>query len=82
VRLRFKTDRIFMNRSPLFTPGRIGHVALKNRLAVAPMTRVTATVDGDATERMKSYYQDFARGGFGLVISEGIYIDRATMCAQ
>ena len=66
-----------MNRSPLFTPGRIGHVALKNRLAVAPMTRVTATVDGHATERMKSYYQDFARGGFGLVISEGIYIDRA-----
>ncbi|WP_339025816.1 hypothetical protein [Leclercia pneumoniae] len=41
------------------------------------MTRVTATVDGHATERMKAYYQDFARGGFGLVISEGIYIDRA-----
>ncbi|KKY87604.1 NADH:flavin oxidoreductase [Enterobacter cloacae] len=66
-----------MNSSPLLIPGRIGHVALKNRLVVAPMTRVTATVDGHATERMKAYYQDFARGGFGLVISEGIYIDRA-----
>lgn len=66
-----------MNTSPLFTPGRIGHVELKNRLVVAPMTRVTATVDGNATERMQAYYADFARGGFALIISEGIYIDRA-----
>ncbi len=66
-----------MNTSPLFTPGRIGTLALKNRLTVAPMTRVSASEDGVAGERMKAYYRDFARGGFGLVISEGIYIDRA-----
>lgn len=65
-----------MNTLSLFTPGRIGKVALKNRLVVAPMTRVTASEDGIASERMKLYYEDFARGGFGLVVSEGIYIDR------
>ncbi|MDK4746144.1 NADH:flavin oxidoreductase [Leclercia adecarboxylata] len=66
-----------MNRSSLFTPGHIGKVVLKNRLVVAPMTRVTASEDGIASERMKLYYEDFARGGFALVISEGIYIDKA-----
>ncbi|MDY0921635.1 MULTISPECIES: NADH:flavin oxidoreductase [unclassified Leclercia] len=66
-----------MKTLSLFTPGHIGNVALKNRLAVAPMTRVTASEEGIASERMKAYYEDFARGGFGLVISEGIYIDKA-----
>ncbi|MGN6122121.1 MAG: NADH:flavin oxidoreductase [Sphingomonas oligoaromativorans] len=54
----------------------IGHT-IKNRLAVAPMTRVTATEDGRATETMSRYYERFSRGGFGLVLSEGIYPDQA-----
>lgn len=66
-----------MNTLSLFTPGSIGKLALKNRLVVAPMTRVTASGEGIASDRMKAYYEDFARGGFGLVISEGIYIDQA-----
>lgn len=53
-----------------------GHT-LKNRLSVAPMTRITATQDGRATETMTRYYARFARGGFGTVITEGIYTDRA-----
>ncbi|PKH26661.1 NADH:flavin oxidoreductase [Enterobacterales bacterium CwR94] len=66
-----------MKTSSLFMPGKIGNVLLKNRLVVAPMTRVTASEDGIASDRMKTYYEDFARGGFALVISEGIYIDTA-----
>jgi 2,4-dienoyl-CoA reductase-like NADH-dependent reductase (Old Yellow Enzyme family) len=58
-------------------PCAIGRMTLKNRLAVAPMTRVSATGDGRATERMARYYAAFAEGGFGLVISEGIYTDKA-----
>ena len=46
---------------------------LRNRLAVAPMSRVSATDDGLATNRMKRYYREFARGGFGIVITEGTY---------
>jgi len=54
----------------------IGELRLKNRLAVAPMTRISATEYGDATATMARYYERFAKGGFGLVISEGIYTDR------
>lgn len=48
---------------------------LKNRLVVAPMSRVSATVEGVPTERMASYYASFAEGGFSLIITEGIYTD-------
>ena len=61
----------------LFETARIGGLTTKNRLGVAPMTRVTATEDGHATETMTRYYERFARGGFGLVITEGIYTDQA-----
>lgn len=61
----------------LFAPLTIDRMALRNRLAVAPMTRVSAGADGCATEHMQRYYGAFAEGGFGLVITEGIYTDKA-----
>ena len=48
---------------------------LQNRLVVAPMSRVSAIDGGLASDRMKSYYRDFASGGFGIVITEGTYTD-------
>jgi len=63
--------------SSLFTPTDIANLKIRNRFAVAPMTRVTATEDGRATETMARYYERFARGGFGLVVTEGIYTDQA-----
>lgn len=63
--------------SPLYAPREVRNVKLGNRLAVAPMTRVTATETGVPTETMAAYYERFARGGFGLVITEGSYIDKA-----
>ena len=50
---------------------------LRNRLAVAPMTRVSATEHGVPTQTMHDYYLRFAKGGFGLVVTEGIYTDKA-----
>lgn len=61
----------------LFAPIDINGRTVKNRLAVAPMTRITATEDGRVTETMTRYYERFARGGFGTVITEGIYTDQA-----
>jgi 2,4-dienoyl-CoA reductase-like NADH-dependent reductase (Old Yellow Enzyme family) len=62
----------------LFTPLRVGSgLSLSNRLAVAPMTRVSATADGHATKQMADYYEAFVAGGFGLVITEGVYTDNA-----
>lgn len=63
--------------APLLSPFSIGTLSLKNRIAVAPMTRVSATEDGHATDDMVRYYQRFAAGGFGLVITEGTYPDMA-----
>ncbi|WAC93845.1 NADH:flavin oxidoreductase [Mycobacterium sp. Aquia_213] len=59
----------------LFTPTTIGGVDLTNRVALSPMTRVSATAEGLATDRMGTYYRIFAEGGFGLLITEGIYTD-------
>jgi 2,4-dienoyl-CoA reductase-like NADH-dependent reductase (Old Yellow Enzyme family) len=61
----------------LFEPLALGSLALPNRLAVAPMTRVSASADGVPTARMADYYAQFAQGGFGLVITEGLYTDEA-----
>lgn len=60
---------------PALTAYRIGALTLDNRFAVAPMTRVSATPDGAATSEMADYYADFARGGFGLLLTEGTYTD-------
>jgi len=59
------------------TPIELGKYTLRNRLAVAPMTRVSARPDGEPTVDMVDYYGEFAEGGFGLVISEGTYLDAA-----
>ncbi len=61
----------------LFTPFRVGDLEIGNRLAVAPMTRVSATEQGCATPKMADYYRRFAAGGFGLILTEGIYTDQA-----
>ncbi|RON10204.1 NADH:flavin oxidoreductase [Pseudomonas brassicacearum] len=55
----------------------IKNVRLANRLAVAPMTRVSATEEGLLTQTMHDYYVRFAKGGFGLIITEGLYTDQA-----
>ncbi|MFN3726001.1 MAG: NADH:flavin oxidoreductase [Allosphingosinicella sp.] len=60
----------------LFDPLTLGGLEMRNRLAVAPMTRVSATEAGHATDRMADYYVAFAEGGFGLVITEGLYTDQ------
>ncbi len=59
----------------LFSPVRIDSLELANRAVVAPMTRTSAGQDGVATDQMASYYARYARGGFGLIITEGTFTD-------
>ena len=40
----------------------------ESRLSVTPMTRISATQDGRATETTTRHYERFARGGFGTVV--------------
>jgi 2,4-dienoyl-CoA reductase-like NADH-dependent reductase (Old Yellow Enzyme family) len=62
---------------PALEPIRLGRHDLTNRLAVAPMTRVSAAPNGVPGLDMADYYAEFASGGFGLVITEGTYPDTA-----
>ncbi|UOQ91511.1 NADH:flavin oxidoreductase [Halobacillus shinanisalinarum] len=61
--------------SNLFNPIELGSTKLENRIGVAPMTRTSGTSEGLVTDQMVSYYSKFARGGFGLIITEGVYPD-------
>jgi 2,4-dienoyl-CoA reductase-like NADH-dependent reductase (Old Yellow Enzyme family) len=58
----------------LFRPLSFGRTTLRNRVAMAPMTRRRAP-DGVPREDVAAYYRRRAEGGVGLVISEGTYID-------
>jgi 2,4-dienoyl-CoA reductase-like NADH-dependent reductase (Old Yellow Enzyme family) len=59
----------------LFDATEIRGRKLANRLVVAPMTRVSATAAGVPTQEMADYYEAFAAGGFGMIITEGTYTD-------
>ena len=59
----------------IFAAGEIAGVKMANRCIVSPMTRTSATVDGIVTDQMADYYARFARGGWGMVMTEGVYID-------
>lgn len=68
---------MFHQSSSLFKAFRIGEtLSVTNRFAVAPMTRVSACQNGSSNERMERYYRRFGEGGFGLVITEGLYTDQ------
>lgn len=53
----------------LFTPVKLGEIALQNRVVMAPMTRNRAAEDGVPTELMAEHYGQ--RGDAGLIVAEG-----------
>lgn len=54
----------------LLSPGRIGRLELGNRIAMAPMGVEIVDADGLVREPLIRYYEERARGGAGLLISE------------
>lgn len=64
-----------MKYHPIFQKANIWQRELINRTVVAPMSRVSATEEGLATDEMMDYYSAFATGGFSVIITEGIYTD-------
>ena len=59
----------------IFAAGEIKGVKMANRCVVSSLTRASATEDGIVTDQMAEYYARYARGGWGLVMTEGVYID-------
>ena len=61
--------------SNLFSESKIDGLTIANRLVVAPMTRVSASQEGVPSDIMQRHYQDYSEGGWGLILTEGTYID-------
>ncbi|MGL6016094.1 MAG: FAD-dependent oxidoreductase, partial [Selenomonadaceae bacterium] len=59
----------------LFKPGKIGTMEIKNRMIVPPMLTEYAAEDGSLTERYIRYYEEKAKGGWGLIICEDTSVD-------
>ena len=54
----------------LFSPARIGSMEVRNRLVMAPMGVEIVGDDGTANEAITAYYEERARGGVGLIVTE------------
>lgn len=59
-----------MNYEMLFSPMKIGNCEIKNRIVMSPMLMGFGQFDGCATEQMMDYYEERAKGGTGLIITE------------
>ena len=59
----------------LFAPGRIGPLALRNRILMAPMEKNLATAAGAVTQRYVDYCEARAAGGAALLFLESMYVD-------
>ena len=57
-----------MTNYKLFTATKVGSIALKNHIVMAPMTRCRA-IDNTPNDLMAIYYQQ--RASAGLIITEG-----------
>ncbi len=55
----------------LFTPTKLGALALENRVVMAPLTRRRSSEDGVPGDLVVEYYRQ--RAGLGLIVSEGTF---------
>ncbi|MBQ2963517.1 MAG: FAD-dependent oxidoreductase [Clostridia bacterium] len=59
-----------MEFTTLFSPVKIGSVEIKNRICMAPMLMDFGQFDGCTTEQLMDYYEERAKGGTGLIVTE------------
>ena len=59
----------------LFSPLKIGHTTIKNRIIWGPHVTSHWSEDFTATPRAKAYYEERARGGVGLIIVGAASVD-------
>ncbi len=69
-----------MQSHKVFTPFEHKSLRLRNRIAMAPMTRRMVKDDGIPTKDVIEYYRQRAQGEVGLIISEGTPIDGLHAC--
>jgi len=63
-----------MNLGPMFEPFNVHNLTLRNRVAMAPMTR-NFSPNGVPGENVVAYYRRRAEAGVGLIITEGTTVN-------
>lgn len=61
-----------------FSPGRIGNLEVKNRLMNSPAIPNFSKRNGEITQREIDYYEEKAKGGFGVVFVSGTSVNDTT----
>jgi 2,4-dienoyl-CoA reductase-like NADH-dependent reductase (Old Yellow Enzyme family) len=64
-----------MKYTKLFERGKIGKMELKNRIVLPPMGTGLSSSFGEANDQIIKYYEERAKGGCGLIITEITRID-------
>lgn len=59
----------------LFSEGMIGKVAIRNRVVMAAMAIGMAEYDGTPSEKLIDYYEERARNGLGLLVTEATRVE-------
>ena len=67
-----------MKYENLFQRGKIGNLTLKNRIVMPAMGTSLAASTGEASDEIIKYYEERAKGGCGLIITEITRIDNET----
>ena len=62
----------------LYSYGKIGKMALKNRIVMSPMGTFSENHDGSVSANQLEYFRARARGGVGMVITEVQYVTNKT----
>lgn len=64
-----------MEYTKLFEKGYLGDLTIKNRIVMPPMGTGLAEISGEANEDIIRYYEERAKGGCGLIITEICRVD-------
>lgn len=67
-----------MKYEKLFNKGKIGRLEIKNRIVMPAMGTNLASYSGEASDAIIRYYEERAKGGCGLIITEITRIDNET----
>ena len=59
----------------LLSEGRIGEVSISNRVVMPAMGTVLCASDGEVTGHQIAYYEERARGGTGLIVTEIVAVE-------
>jgi len=60
----------------LFGEGKIGNLKVRNRVVMMPMGTHLSSADGEITDREIRYFEERAKGGVGLIVTEITTVDQ------